>query len=200
VQGALSNRFLKRFSEVTGFKVHVERMNINWFDRVYMEGLTILDPEENTMIGIEKLRLNYRFADLFQDKNISLDAVLLDGVQVKFKTINETDTSRNLNINVFVKGINKLSGKGGGGGGGKVSIGEAILHNTLFTYDTDRDTIAGRFDPNHFVIDAPDIELQNFLILGDTIEFNVLSLTATEQTQDFTIHELSTFYRISQQS
>lgn len=198
VQGALSNRFLKRFSEVTGFKVHVERMDINWFDRVYMEGLTILDPEKNTMIGIEKLRLNYRFADLFQDKNISLDAVLLDGVQVKFKTINETDTSRNLNINVFVKGINKLSGKGGGGG--KVSIGEAILHNTLFTYDTDRDTIAGRFDPNHFVIDAPDIELQNFLILGDTIEFNVLSLTATEQTQDFTIHELSTFYRISQQS
>lgn len=199
VQSSLSNRFLKQFSEVTGFKTSIQRIDINWFDRIYMEGLTVIDPEENTMIGIEKVRLNYRFSDLFKDKNIGLDAILLDGVRVKFKTIDETDTSRNLNINIFIKGINKLSGSGGGGGG-QVTIGEAILRNTLFTYDTDRDTVSQRFDPNHFIVDAPEIELQNFLILGDTIEFNVRSLTATEQTQQFTIHELSTFYRISQQS
>lgn len=200
VQGSLSNRFLKRLSQVTGFKSSVERIDINWFDRIYMEGVTIVDPEGNTMIGVEELRLNYRFTDLFQDKNISLDAVIMNGVQVNFKTIAETDTSRNLNINVFVKGVNKMSGSGKGGGGGVISIGEAILTNTLFTYNTDRDTLARRFDPNHFAIDAPDIELQNFLIQGDTIQFNVRSLTATETKHDFTIHELSTFYRISQQS
>lgn len=199
VQESLTNRYLKRFSTVTGFKTSLTKIDINWFDRVYIEGLTIIDPENNTMIGIDKLRLNYRFSDLFQDKNISLDAVLLDGVRVMFKTIAESDTSRNLNINVFVKGINKLSGSSQGGGGG-VSIGEAILTHTLFRYDTDRDSIANRFDPNHFRISAPDIELQNFLVQGDTIQFDVRSLTATEENQQFTIHELSTFYRISQQS
>ena len=50
-----------------------------------MEGVTIIDPEGNTMIGVDELRLNYRFTDLFQDKNISLDAVIMDGVQVNFK-------------------------------------------------------------------------------------------------------------------
>ena len=161
VQRSFSNRFLKRLSEATGFKSSIKRIDINWFDRIYLEGVTIVDPEGNTLIGADELRLNYRFTDLFQDKNISLDAVLLDGVQVNFKTIAETDTSRNLNINVFVNRINKMSGSGKSGGGGMISIGEAILTNALFTYNTDRDTLARRFDPNHFAIDAPDIEFSH---------------------------------------
>lgn len=200
VQSNLSNRFLKRVSEATGFKTSIQHIDINWFDRVYIEGLTVIDPEDNTMLGIDELRLNYRFSDLFRNKNISFDAVLIDGAHVTFNSITETDTIRNLNINVFIKGINNMIGSGKGGGSARVSIGEAILHNTVFTFDTDRDTVAQRFDPNHFKINAPDIELQNFLVQGDTIEFNVRSLTATEQNLDFTIHELSTFYRISQQS
>ncbi|MFZ6011651.1 MAG: translocation/assembly module TamB domain-containing protein, partial [Bacteroidota bacterium] len=42
-------------------------------------------------------------------------------------------------------------------------------------------------------------QLQNFMILGDTTEFRVHTLLATDQKTRFSVHQLSTFFRLSQQ-
>ncbi|MDH4059141.1 MAG: hypothetical protein OEU76_10265, partial [Cyclobacteriaceae bacterium] len=81
----------------------------------------------------------------------------------------------------------------------KVIIGEAILQKSRFTYNTDQDSLKKHFDPNHFAINISDAELNNFLILGDTVQFNLGSFSATEEKLDFQIHELTTFFLISQQ-
>ncbi|MBX2954865.1 MAG: translocation/assembly module TamB domain-containing protein [Cyclobacteriaceae bacterium] len=200
VQSSLMHRYLRSFSSVTDFKTTIGRMELHWFDRLYLEGVSIVDPEENTMIGVEKLMINFRLSNLFNDNNISLDAVMLDGVEVNFKKITDTDSARDLNINIFIDRINKMSSSKQGGGGALINIGEAILKNSHFAYNTDTDSLAIGFDPNHFSLIIPDIELQQFLIQGDTIQFNLRSLTATEERLNFDIHQLSTFFRISQQS
>jgi len=200
VQSRLTQRYLISFSAATGFKTTIGRMELHWFDRLYLEGVSIADPENNIMIGVDKLLVNYKFSDLFRDKNISLDAVMLDGVQVNFKNITEADSTRDLNINVFIDRINKMSGTKSGGDAALINIGEAILKNSHFAYNTDSDSLSSVFDPNHFSLTIPDIELQQFLIQGDTVQFNLRSLTATEEHLNLTIHQLSTFFRISQQS
>lgn len=200
VQSKLTQRYLRSFSAATGFQTTIGRLELHWFDRLYLEGVSIVDPEDNTMIGVKKLLINFRFSTLFQGNNISLDAVMMDGVEVNFKKIMESDSSRDLNINVFVTRINSMSGTTQGGGSALINIGEAILRNSHFAYDTDTDSLSNGFDPNHFSLTIPDIELQQFLVQGDTIQFNLRSLTATEDRLNFNIHQLSTFYRISQQS
>ncbi len=201
VQGKITKRYLRSFSSATDFKTTIGRIELHWFDRLYVEDVSIVDPENNVMIGVDKLLVNYRFSDLFRDKNnISLDAVMLDGVQVNFKNITDTDSIRDLNINVFVDRINKMAGATEGGGAARINIGEALLTNSHFTYNTDRDTLSSVFDPNHFSLTIPDIELHRFLVQGDTVQFNLRSLRATEERLNIKIHQLSTFFRISQQS
>lgn len=197
VQSSLTKRFLKSFSEITDFKTTIDGVEFYWFDRVVIKGLRIEDSEQNAMIGVKRLMVNFKFAGIFHDKNISLDAILLDSAQVNFKTITETDSTRNLNINIFVARINAMS-SAKQGGGSIITIGEAIIRYAHFNYDTDQDRITDRFDPNHFSFTIPDVELQNFLIVRDTVEFNVISLAATEDRINFNIHELTTFFRISQ--
>lgn len=200
VQSNLTKRYLKSFSSATGFTATIGRMELHWFDRLYMEEVSIVDPENNSMIAAKKLLVNYRFWDLLRDKNISLDALMLDGAVVNFRKITDTDSTRDLNINIFVDRINKMSASTGSGGSALINIGEALLRNSHFAYDTDSDSLNIGFDPNHFSFNIPDIELQRFLIQGDTIQFNLRSLTATEERLNFEIHQLSTFFRISQQS
>ncbi|MCU0396869.1 MAG: hypothetical protein MUC73_02085, partial [Cyclobacteriaceae bacterium] len=198
VQSSLAKRFLKSFSVSTDFQTSINRMEFYWFDRLIIEGLTVEDPEENIMIGVDRLSVNFSFSGIFQDKDINLDATVLEGASVYLKTIQDGDSVRDLNINVFVSRINAMSKSGGGGGGAKISIGEAILKNSHFAMHTDRDTVSGMFDPNHFSLTIPDASLNRFMILGDTIEFNLDNLSAKEEKLDFSILNLSTFFRISQ--
>ncbi len=198
VQSALAKRLLQNFSEVSEFKTTIDRLEFYWFDRVMISGLRIEDPEQQTMVGVKKLMVNFQFSGIFGSKNIRLDAVVLDSAQVNFTTISDGDSARDLNINVFIKRINALS-EAKEGGGSAVIIGEAIFRNSHFTYATDRDSLNDRFDPNHFSLTIPDLELQNFLLIRDTVQFQLRSLSATEDRLNFNIHELSTFFRLSQQ-
>ncbi|MBX2962612.1 MAG: translocation/assembly module TamB domain-containing protein [Cyclobacteriaceae bacterium] len=200
VQSALTQRYLKSFSTSTGFATTIGRVELHWFDRLYLEDIAVLDPENNTMIGVKRLFVNFKLSSLFSDNNLSIDAVRLDGADVNLVAITDADSTRDLNINILVDRINKMSGESTGGGSVLINIGEALLKNSHFSLHAGNDSISSGFDPNHFSLSIPDIELQRFLIQGDTIQFNLNSLTATEERLDFTVHQLSTFFRISQQS
>jgi hypothetical protein len=199
VQSALAKRFLRNFSAVSEFKTTLDRIEFYWFDRVIINNIRIEDPEQNTMIEVKKLMVNFQFSGIFGDENLNLDAVVLDSARVNLKTIADGDSARDLNINLFIARINEMAGQQKGGGGA-IAIGEAILRNSHFTYNTDQGYVETQFDPNHFSLTIPDVELQNFNIIRDTIQFHVRSLSATEDRLNFSIHELSTFFRISQQS
>lgn len=171
-----------------------------WFDRLQLEGVTIYDPADNKMISVKKLLVNFRLSHLLQNKDIDIDGVYVDSAQVFLTKINESDTSRDLNINVFINQINeKYSSGGGGGKAPKIHIGEATVDESVFRYiDQDHDTVRYGFDYNHFALNVDESQLEHFVILGDTIEFNVNTMMVEEQKDKFKVHQLSTFYRLSQ--
>jgi hypothetical protein len=203
VQKKILNRYLSSFSEVTGFRTSVEDFQLLWFDRLELKNLQVFDMEENQMMGIRNVLINFRLSQLFDQRDVNIDGIYLDSADVFITRINESDTSRDLNINIFVNRINEHYGAKGAGTGRspRVNIGEALIHEGAFAYvDQDRDSITTGFNYNQFSFALEEAQLQNFLALGDTIQFRLHTLLATENESRLKINQLSTFFRISQQS
>lgn len=202
VQENLIDRYLGKFSKVTGFRSKVTSFRLLWFDRLELENLSVYDPANNKMISAEKVMVNFKLTELLQGSDVNVDGIALSDAHVYLTKIAETDTSRNLNINVFINRINENYASAGSGNGRtpRINIGEAILNSSQFSYvDQYRDSIPTGFNYNQFTFDIDEAQLQNFLILGDTVEFNINTLLATDRQSKLNIKELSTFFRISQQ-
>lgn len=201
VQEKIINRYLRGFSDVTGFRTTIGDFQLLWFDRLELRNVEVRDPEDNRMIAVKNVLINFQLSQLLEQRDVNVDGVFLDSARVFITRMNESDTSRDLNINVFVNRINEnYGGNGPTGRSPRVNIGEAILHQSAFTYvDQDRDSIKTGFNYNQFAFDIDEAQLQNFLAFGDTIQFKLQTLLATENASQFTINQLSTFFRISQQ-
>lgn len=198
-QKSLIQRYTSKFSKISGFDITYSRIFIIWWDRIEIEGLVINDPAQNNMITIEKLEANFQLSTLLQDKNVNIDGVSIEGGSVNLVKIPLNDSTRDLNINLFINEINKLASSGSGKGGAKVNIGEIIIHNTYFSLnDPERALIKDTFDYNHIRLAIDEVAAQNFKVIGDTIEFNMNSLLAVEENAKLRIHNFSSFFRISQ--
>ncbi|MEK6780517.1 MAG: translocation/assembly module TamB domain-containing protein [Bacteroidota bacterium] len=202
VQENLISRYLTTFSSVSGFQTTVESFNLVWYDRLEINELRIRDPEKNTMIHAKKLKVNFVFHSLLKKNNVNIDGVELDSTQVSLITIPESDTATNLNINIFINQLNKITSSGKGGGGSRVNIGEIVINNALFQYNQQKisDSVSSRFDYKHFSLSIPEVQAQNFKIIGDTTQFNVMSLQATDLGTILKVDQLQTFFRLSQTS
>jgi hypothetical protein len=199
VQKALIERYTGDLKEVIGFNVTFSSINLKWYDRLVVKDLLVEDPEHNAMIRVGDLRVNFRIASLLEHNEINIDGAALDSASVNFRTIQETDTSRDLNINVFVDRINNMSTGTGGASSTKVNIGEIVLDRTSFIYNqADSDSIKEGFDYKHFRLALNDGELTNFKVIGDTIQFQLNSLTAVDAATKLDVKSLQTFFRISQ--
>jgi TamB, inner membrane protein subunit of TAM complex len=203
VQTGLTSRIMNKFSKVSGFKVAYDRFYLIWYDRLEIDGLTILDPAKNTMIGIERLRVNFRISDLWQNHDINIDGASIDGAQVNLVTIPVSDTSKRLNINIFVSAISSQfagSGSNDSSRSTRLNIGEIVLDQCAFSYnDSEEDSIREGFDYFHFRVGVPDGEIEDFKVIGDTVQLHVRTLVAQEEKTKLAINEFKTFFRFSKQ-
>ena len=203
VQDYLIDRYLGNFSQVVGFDSSIKTFRLLWFDRLELSGVKVIDHENNEMITAETILVNFKLSNLVTKQNdINIDGVSVENAKVYVTKVNESDTARNLNINVFINRINEnYGGSGGTGRTQRINIGEAVVTGSNFTYvDQDRDSVKTGFNYNHFGFNIDEAQLQNFLVLGDTTEFNITTLLANDIHDDLQIKELSTFFRLSQAS
>lgn len=172
-----------------------------WFDRLELENVLVEDTEKNRMIAVERLRINFRLFEMLRGKYVNIDGIVIDKADVFLDNIWESDSTEDLNINIFIDRINKqYGGSGGGGASPVINIGEAILQNSSFQYnDGSTDTLQG-FDYHHFTLDIEDVSLDKFMLMGDTIAFDVNSIVAKDRKTQLQVNSFSTFFRISQQA
>ncbi len=202
IQQEIINRYLRGFSETTGFKASVTGFQLLWFDRLEMHNLEVTDPEDNRMIFVRNVLIDFDLAQLFEQRDINVDGIYLDSANVFVTRINEPDTARDLNINIFFNRINEnfAAKSRDPRRSPRVKIGEAFLNASTFSYiDRDRDSIKTGFNYNQFAVDISEARLKDFLALGDTIQFNVRKMVAYEPESNFEIKQFSTFFRISRQ-
>ncbi len=202
VQTALTSRYLKSFSQVIDFPTSVESIELRWYDRLELRKVKIKDPENNTMISVDRLLVNFEIFSLLLKGDVNIDAADIDHAEVSLIKIAESDTSKNLNINIFIKNINeKFSSGGGGKSSAKLNISEIALTNSKFNFnDTESDSIKNGFDYYHFNLDVDDGDINSFQVIGDTIQFDVKSLDILDHQTKLDLKDLSTYFRISQSS
>jgi hypothetical protein len=202
VQTALISRYLSGFSQIVDFPTTVGSMDLRWYDRLELKNVKIKDRENNTMISVERLLINFQLLSLLTKGNVNLDGADIEHAEVSLVKIAESDTSKNLNINIFIKKINeKFSSGGGGQSSAKLNISEIALNNSKFIYDDNEyDSIKNGFDYYHFKLDVDDGDINSFQVIGDTIQFDVKSLDILDHQTKLDIKDLSTYFRISQSS
>lgn len=201
VQKYLLGRYLSRIKNETNFEITTKRLRLYWFDRLQVKDLKIVDPQKNEMVAIDELLVNFQFFHLTDSSHVNIDGVSLDSAKVKLVYIPETDTTKDININEFITAINKMFAPPPGkkGKSPKVNIGEIILTNSFVSlHHPDKDSVKSGFDNNHFALRLSDSELNAFKVIGDTIQFNVLSMVGEEVNHNWPIHELKTYFRVSQ--
>ncbi len=202
VQRFLISKFLKNFTQVTGFNTTIQGFRMLWFDRLELLEVSVYDPEGNKMIRAKEILVNFKLMELMDVRSVNIDGIYLDSAHVFLTRINESDTSRDLNLNVFINNVNaRFGGTGGGGKSPRINIGEAFINRSQFTYDDqDRDSIQTGFDYHHFSLAVDEGQLNSFVILGDTTEFNLRTLIAQDLKTKFKVNQLSTFFRLCQTS
>ncbi len=200
VQQSLISRYLGKFGKLTDFRITVNSFHLVWYDRLTLDGLKVIDPGENTLIDAKKIKINFSFFSLNKNGNVNIDGIELDGAAVNLTKITDTDSTRDLNINILIERINKLTSTGKGGpSSAKVNIGEIVIFDSRFIYnDNDRDSIPQGFDYYHFDLALPEVQAQGFKVIGDTIQFNVDDFGAIDKETNFEVKQLTTFFRISQ--
>jgi len=202
VQSNLANRITSKFSKVSGFDISYTDIYLVWYDRFEMKGLIIKDPEQNKMIEVGNLQVNFSLSTLLLDQNINIDAITLENGSVNLVKILAGDSTRDLNINLFIAEINKQSASGSQTQASpKLNIGEIGIYNTAFKLDDpEKDSLKNAFDYNHINLQINEANATNFNLIGDTIQFKLNTLIAEEKNCNLPIHNLSTFFRISQNS
>jgi len=204
VQTFFISRYLKNFSQVVDFPTSVESMSLRWYDQLEMKQVKIKDPKGNTMIGVANLSVDFGLFNLLKNGEVNIDEAKIDGADVNLVYIPETDTSTNLNINIFIKHINKQFSSGkksSGASSAKLNIESISLDRSQFSYNaTGKDSIKNGFDYNHFHLNLNKGKVKVFQIIGDTIQFDVKKLQAYDHQTKLNIKELQTYFRISQSS
>ena len=194
-QQHILDRLLGGLSRASGFTISYDDFFVWWFDRVEVSGVKILDPEQNVMIEAGELRVNFRLSSVYSSNTVNLDAVSLTNGQVYLTPITDTDSTKDLNINIWIA---RLQGSGGGGGKSPViNISEIQLEDCRFSLNnTNRDSLRNGFDYHHFSLALDAGLVRSFKIVRDTTQFNLRSLVARHEATGLQIRELSTFFRI----
>ncbi len=204
VQKSLLSRITDGFSSASGFKVEYDRFYLVWYDRLEITELKITDPQNNILIEAGRLYVNFTLSTLYQRKNINIDAVELQEGVVNLVTIPVGDSTE-LNIDVFIAEIGRQLSSGEpkkkSASSAKINIGEVLIAQSQFSlHEPFKDSVARGFDPNHFRVSLDDGDLNNFQVIGDTIQFNLESLRIKEEKTKLDISSLRTYFRISQKS
>jgi len=201
VQNYFVGDFLRTFTKVTGFTTSIDAFQMLWFDRLQLEGVSVYDTEGNQMIRAKQILVNFKLSNLLRRQHVNIDGVFVDSAHVFLTKINE-DTARDLNINVFIAAINKnYGGSSGGGKSPMINIGEAFINQSQFTLiNQDQDSIKNGFNFNQFSLSVDEAQLESFVILGDTTEFQLRTLIAEDLQTKFKVNQLSTFFRMCQTS
>ncbi len=201
VQTRIIHKLTQIISEKTGFESDIKRINIKWFDTMVLDSVTILDQEKKEMIWVENLAVDFSLWTLIEGRHINIDEARLNHARV---SLLKDTVANTLNMTEFIEAVRALTRKKD-----KTSkklppvfhIDRVQLRNTSFQYaDPGKDSIQGQFDYHHFQLHNINGDVHAFRIVSDTLEIQVEQLAAYEPTYDFTIHEFTGFYRLTDSS
>ena len=106
VQTYLGRMLTKSIAKKTGYEIVIKKVDIQWLDRLVIEGVEVKDLNSKDMIYIEQAYINYKLVSLLGDRANVIVNIILSKPNVQ---LNLSDSSA-LNITTFISAFKKAYG------------------------------------------------------------------------------------------
>lgn len=201
VQTYLARELTSYLSQLTSFKISIEKVNIDWYDVVKLREVKIIDPNNYELINAPYVEVDYTLKSIYDNSTIQLDQVILSGTRVGLRKGEE------LNLNWFIRTINenlRRRNKTKESANRKLTsfcIDKVILENLHLLYTVvGKPKVASGFDPNHIDIKNLHSFARNFKIVSDTISCNITDLHCFEASSKLLLSKLQSHFQYNRKS
>lgn len=196
VQTFLVRKASDYFSEKLQHPISIGRVNIKWFDVISLQQLSVKDLQNEHMIEVERLDVDFDLLGLTgqKKKGVFLDEVVLFKPDIN---IQKTEHGNLLNIDEFIAAITDLveNKDSKAKKSNHFGIGKSVIIDGIFHFgDKSEPEINDKrvFDFKNFVLDNLQSELLNFSLSGDTVRFRAVDLTGQDRNTGLLIDKLNT--------
>ncbi|GAB4339563.1 MAG: translocation/assembly module TamB domain-containing protein [Flammeovirgaceae bacterium] len=197
IQTKLGEYGTKELSKSLGYPIVIERIAIDWFDEIKLQGVSIKDPQKKPIIEVNDLRINYRFHTLLKSGNVHLERVTLNSAMITLVQMHDS-----LNIDGFINAIDRLTASKDSveksSSDGEFQIAKITLRNTRFSYTDPHvspEADPTIFDPSNFLFNYINADITNFRVMNDTIQMDISGLKTIEEKTSISLTDLTTFLR-----
>ncbi|MFA0960461.1 translocation/assembly module TamB domain-containing protein [Roseivirga sp. BDSF3-8] len=197
VQTKIVQQISENLTEKLGFPVSIKYVNIRWFDTILLEDVQVRDKQDNLMIGVDRLRVNFDYREMFADELHRIDEIRLYDAEVNMVRY---PADSEININQFVRRVKELTKpKNPKKNPTYLYIDRVVFADSRFTMnDMLKDSIPEGFDYYHFTMEDLDIHGQEFNVRADTMAVDIKRMYAKERKTNTAINKLTTYFRFSE--
>jgi len=193
IQTRVVKELSKTVTDRIHYKVTIEQVHLDWFDELKIKGLRIYDQNQNIMIGVADLLIDFDISTLISSNQIRLDHATFTQANVN---LTKYSVEEEINIGGFIKNIKQWVNPESKVAKRDFFIGQVhIIGSKIQLNNITKDSIKYGFDYHHFLMDSLYTEIHNFKIRNDTIRLEIRHFEAVEPLTSLTIHEFITdFY------
>jgi TamB, inner membrane protein subunit of TAM complex len=210
VQTRLAQHYAPIISEKLGYLIEIDKITLRFMDEATLEGVRVKDYQGNQMLDIERLDVDFDAGRLL-NLTVPLLGVEGDSTKTRLDYVRlyhpvvklVTDKNGDLNIDEFIRRINKLTAspnpKPKTTKPVPFIITEADIVDAVFSMDDEAEPYMHdpkSFDHYHFKLNDFNAHLNDFTIIRDTVAFRT-TLRAYDKASDFRIKTLKTNFLIS---
>ena len=193
LQTRLVKELSKTVSERINYPVTIEEVHVDWFDELKVKGLRIYDRQQNLMIGVAELLVDFDITSL-----VSINQIRLDRATFTQADINLTKYSLDEEINIggFIKSIKQWVNPENKDAKRDLRINQVLFVDSKVRLNNiTKDSIKNGLDFHHFLMDNLNAEIHNFKIRNDTIRLVIMRMEAVEPVTSLIVHDFTTdFY------
>ncbi len=194
VQTELAQYLSRKLSQKTGFAITINEVNIAWFDRFSLQGLTVTDDRQQELLTLDKLQINYKLVSVLRGE-VNLDKVTAANLNLYL----HKEPRDTLNISRLINRLNRIfRTKKKREGRSSFGIDEIYLTGSNFYYVNGHRSLAGsHFNPYNFSVLDIEGQFRALMVVKDSFMVDVISLQARESTTGLAVQDMQTSYLIS---
>ena len=179
LKNIIKSNLISYCEEELDVKVHINSLEIDYFDFIKLNQLYIPGKNNDTLIYADQISIDYNLKKLIK-KEIELDHILLDGGSIH---IGVPENEESLNIQFLIEAF-KPKNQNNSKKIHPFTIQHLELKNSLFSYfDDNREAKKNHaFDQNYIRCKNIDGTFKDFVIFGDSLNFKIEQLTTTERS------------------
>lgn len=166
-QTYVAQRAAMHFSKEWKTQVQIKKVDINFFERVYLEGVSLNDRQQRPLLKVASLEAIVRE---FGTEHLTLDEIVLCNGQV-WICAEKPDGSMNF---AFISDYFSSTDSASSTSPFTLHLNKITLKNTGFRYDDFRIAKSNYgFDPNHIQIQGLNLGMSKLALSGSKISFHL---------------------------